>query len=345
MFITREEAIRHVRAWIGFDVEGCHATREAVGTNLPLQLGFSTGVNLVAVPTGYVDTPNNTDFSRVSAKPPPGDQFKHLIPLMYKGLPWNVVRIKIVQMLSDTLKNLSDRVVFVLWAHGFELTSMKYFVKIGPERTCCLCDRRATCFSTASDTYACWHHSIGFDYVYNPFMIDVQQWGFTGNLQSNHDLYCQVHGNAHVASCDAIMTRCLAVHECFVKRVDWTIEYPIIGDELKINAACRKVQHMVVKAALLADKFPVLHDIGNPKAIKCVPQADVEWKFYDAQPCSDKAYKIEELFYSYATHSDKFTDGVCLFWNCNVDRYPANSIVCRFDTRVLSNLNLSLIHI
>lgn len=144
-------------------------------------------------------------------------------------------------------------------------------------------------------------------------MIDVQQWGFTGNLQSNHDLYCQVHGNAHVASCDAIMTRCLAVHECFVKRVDWTIEYPIIGDELKINAACRKVQHMVVKAALLADKFPVLHDIGNPKAIKCVPQADVEWKFYDAQPCSDKAYKIEELFYSYATHSDKFTDGVCLF--------------------------------
>lgn len=151
------------------------------------------------------------------------------------------MRIKIVQMLSDTLKNLSDRVVFVLWAHGFELTSMKYFVKIGPERTCCLCDRRATCFSTASDTYACWHHSIGFDYVYNPFMIDVQQWGFTGNLQSNHDLYCQVHGNAHVASCDAIMTRCLAVHECFVKRVDWTIEYPIIGDELKINAACRKV--------------------------------------------------------------------------------------------------------
>nr|UFP05062.1 ORF1ab polyprotein [Severe acute respiratory syndrome-related coronavirus] len=340
MFITREEAIRHVRAWIGFDVEGCHATREAVGTNLPLQLGFSTGVNLVAVPTGYVDTPNNTDFSRVSAKPPPGDQFKHLIPLMYKGLPWNVVRIKIVQMLSDTLRNLSDRVVFVLWAHGFELTSMKYFVKIGPERTCCLCDRRAACFSTASDTYACWHHSIGFDYVYNPFMIDVQQWGFTGNLQSNHDLYCQVHGNAHVASCDAIMTRCLAVHECFVKRVDWTIEYPIIGDELKINAACRKVQHMVVKAALLADKFPVLHDIGNPKAIKCVPQAEVEWKFYDVQPCSDKAYKIEELYYSYATHSDKFTDGVCLFWNCNVDRYPANSIVCRFDTRVLSNLNL-----
>nr|8BWU_A Chain A, Transcription factor ETV6,Proofreading exoribonuclease nsp14 [Severe acute respiratory syndrome coronavirus 2] len=118
------------------------------------------------------------------------------------------------------------------------------------------------------------------------------------------------------------------------------LKQPAAGDELKINAACRKVQHMVVKAALLADKFPVLHDIGNPKAIKCVPQADVEWKFYDAQPCSDKAYKIEELFYSYATHSDKFTDGVCLFWNCNVDRYPANSIVCRFDTRVLSNLNL-----
>ncbi|AAR14802.1 putative orf1ab polyprotein [SARS coronavirus PUMC01] len=340
MFITREEAIRHVRAWIGFDVEGCHATRDAVGTNLPLQLGFSTGVNLVAVPTGYVDTENNTEFTRVNAKPPPGDQFKHLIPLMYKGLPWNVVRIKIVQMLSDTLKGLSDRVVFVLWAHGFELTSMKYFVKIGPERTCCLCDKRATCFSTSSDTYACWNHSVGFDYVYNPFMIDVQQWGFTGNLQSNHDQHCQVHGNAHVASCDAIMTRCLAVHECFVKRVDWSVEYPIIGDELRVNSACRKVQHMVVKSALLADKFPVLHDIGNPKAIKCVPQAEVEWKFYDAQPCSDKAYKIEELFYSYATHHDKFTDGVCLFWNCNVDRYPANAIVCRFDTRVLSNLNL-----
>ncbi len=66
MFITREEAIRHVRAWIGFDVEGCHATREAVGTNLPLQLGFSTGVNLVDRHTGTIFTKY---FIDVNSKP------------------------------------------------------------------------------------------------------------------------------------------------------------------------------------------------------------------------------------------------------------------------------------
>ncbi|EYE08734.1 NSP11 family protein, partial [Escherichia coli 1-110-08_S4_C2] len=43
LFITREEAVRQVRSWIGFDVEGAHASRNACGTNVPLQLGFSTG--------------------------------------------------------------------------------------------------------------------------------------------------------------------------------------------------------------------------------------------------------------------------------------------------------------
>lgn len=53
----REEAVRQVRSWIGFDVEGAHASRNACGTNVPLQLGFSTGVNFVVQPVGVVDTP------------------------------------------------------------------------------------------------------------------------------------------------------------------------------------------------------------------------------------------------------------------------------------------------
>nr|WDR17877.1 ORF1ab [Hipposideros armiger Coronavirus] len=338
LFITREEAIKQVRAWVGFDVEGAHASRDSIGTNVPLQLGFSTGINFVVVPTGFVDTESGTEFSRINAKPPPGEQFKHLVPLMYKGMPWNIVRARIVQMMSDTLRDVTDRVVLVTWAHGFELTSMQYFCKLGKERTCCMCSARATCYSSVHDNYGCWHHSTGFDYLYNPFLIDVQQWGYSGNLQSNHDNHCSVHSGAHVASSDAIMTRCLAVYDCFVKEVHWDIEYPLIDDEDFINKSCRKVQNMIVKAALLGDKFTTIHDIGNPKALKCVPDSEVNWKFYDAKPV--KAHKVETLYYQYEIHKEQFQDGVCMFWNCNVDHYPKNAIVCRFDTRSLSKLNL-----
>nr|WCC63191.1 ORF1ab polyprotein [Bat Coronavirus HpHB20] len=340
LFITRDEAIKQVRAWVGFDVEGAHATKDAVGTNVPLQLGFSTGINFVATPTGFVDTETGTECCRIFAKPPPGEQFKHLIPLMHRGMPWNIVRARIVQMMSDTLKGVTDRVVLVTWAHGFELTSMQYFCKLGRERTCCMCAERATCYSSVHDNFGCWHHCTGFDYLYNPFIVDVQQWGYSGNLQSNHDNHCSVHSGAHVASSDAIMTRCLAIYDCFVKEVHWDIEYPFIADEEFINKSCRKVQNMVARAALLGDKFGVIHDIGNPKALKCVLDAEVNWKFYDAKPVAGRAHKVETLYYQYEVHKDQFQDGVCMFWNCNVDHYPKNSIVCRFDTRSLSKLNL-----
>ncbi|URD31388.1 orf1ab polyprotein [Hipposideros bat coronavirus] len=337
LFITRDEAIKHVRAWIGFDVEGAHATRDACGTNVPLQVGFSTGVNFTVIPTGVVDDESKSELVPIAAKPPPGEQFRHLIPLMHRGAPWHVVSKKIVSMLADTLCDLDDRVVFVTWAHGFELTTMKYFCKIGPERSCSVCLRRATAYSSQHETYACWHHSTGFDYVYNPMLVDVQQWGYSGKLAANHDRFCSVHSGAHVASSDAIMTRCLAVYDCFVKSVPWHIEYPRIGDEELINTSCRKVQKMLLNACLITDKYDTVHDIGNPKALKCLPNADVQWKCYDVEPLS---HKSQQLLYDYNVHKDHFKDGICMFWNCNVSCYPANSLVCRFDTRVLNAFNL-----
>ncbi|URD31198.1 orf1ab polyprotein [Macroglossus bat coronavirus] len=341
LFITREQAIREVRGWIGFDVEGTHACGPNVGTNLPLQIGFSTGVNFVVTPAGFVDTDSGSRIAQIPSKPPPGDQFKHLIPLLRKGEPWSVIRKRIVEMLCDTLDGVSDTVTFVTWAHGFELTTLHYFVKIGKERSCFSCKRRATLYSSVYDAYACWTHHRhigGADYVYNPFLVDVQQWGYVGNLQTNHDAICDVHKGAHVASCDAIMTRCLAIHDCFCREVNWDIEYPIISNELAINKSCRVVQRLVLKAVTRAMHVTTIYDIGNPKAIR-VPGVDVKrWKFYDCKPIANG---VETLHYSYAIHKDQFADGLTMFWNCNVDCYPNNALVCRFDTRVLSKLNLA----
>nr|QRN68089.1 replicase polyprotein 1ab [Betacoronavirus Erinaceus] len=336
LFITKEEAIRQVRSWIGFDVEGAHASRNACGTNVPLQLGFSTGVNFVVQPVGVVDTDWGNMLTNISAKPPPGEQFKHLVPLMHKGAAWPVVRRRIVQMVSDTLDKLSDHCTFVCWAHGFELTSASYFCKIGKEQKCCMCNRRAGAYSSPLHSYACWTHSSGYDYVYNPFFVDVQQWGYVGNLATNHDRYCTLHQGAHVASNDAIMTRCLAIHSCFIERVDWDIEYPYISHEKQLNSFCRVVERNVVRAALLAGAFDRVYDIGNPKGIPIVEDPVVDWHYYDAQPLRKN---VKQLFYTEAMASD-FNDGLCLFWNCNVPLYPNNAIVCRFDTRVHSEFNL-----
>ncbi|ASL68940.1 replicase polyprotein 1ab [Hypsugo bat coronavirus HKU25] len=336
LFITREEAVRQVRSWIGFDVEGAHASRNACGTNVPLQLGFSTGVNFVVQPVGVVDTEWGNMLTGISARTPPGEQFKHLVPLMHKGAAWPVVRRRIVQMLSDTLDKLSDYCTFVCWAHGFELTSASYFCKIGKEQKCCMCNRRAGAYSSPLQSYACWAHSCGYDYVYNPFFVDVQQWGYVGNLTTNHDRYCSVHQGAHVASGDAIMTRCLAIHACFIERVDWDVEYPYISHEKKLNSCCRIVERNVVRAALLAGSFERVYDIGNPKGIPIVDDPVVDWHYYDAQPLRKD---VQQLFYT-EDMASRFADGLCLFWNCNVPRYPNNAIVCRFDTRVHSEFNL-----
>nr|AQZ41330.1 1AB polyprotein [Middle East respiratory syndrome-related coronavirus] len=336
LFITCEEAVRQVRSWIGFDVEGAHASRNACGTNVPLQLGFSTGVNFVVQPVGVVDTEWGNMLTGIAARPPPGEQFKHLVPLMHKGAAWPIVRRRIVQMLSDTLDKLSDYCTFVCWAHGFELTSASYFCKIGKEQKCCMCNRRAAAYSSPLQSYACWTHSCGYDYVYNPFFVDVQQWGYVGNLATNHDRYCSVHQGAHVASNDAIMTRCLAIHSCFIERVDWDIEYPYISHEKKLNSCCRIVERNVVRAALLAGSFDKVYDIGNPKGIPIVDDPVVDWHYFDAQPLTRK---VQQLFYT-EDMASRFADGLCLFWNCNVPKYPNNAIVCRFDTRVHSEFNL-----
>nr|YP_009755922.1 nsp14 [Canada goose coronavirus] len=336
MFITRDSAIRNVRGWIGFDVEATHACGTNIGTNLPFQIGFSTGADFVAVPEGLVDTPSGSQFEPVQSKTPPGEQFNHLRSLFKLAKPWSVLRPRIIQMLADNLSGVSECVVFVTWCHGLELTTMRYFCKIGPEKRC-HCGQRATCMSSSQDSYSCWKHSLGCDFVYNPYIVDIQQWGYSGNLQSNHDLYCNVHGHAHVASADATMTRCLAIYNAFCQDVNWEITYPHIVNEDEINSSCRLLQRYFLNACIDALKPSTIYDIGNPKGIKCVRRSDVNFRFFDKQPI---VHNVKQLTYDFNEHSNKFKDGLCLFWNCNVDCYPDNSLVCRFDTRNLSVLNL-----
>nr|CAC39112.1 replicase polyprotein 1ab [Avian infectious bronchitis virus (strain Beaudette CK)] len=336
MFITRDEAIRNVRGWVGFDVEATHACGTNIGTNLPFQVGFSTGADFVVTPEGLVDTSIGNNFEPVNSKAPPGEQFNHLRVLFKSAKPWHVIRPRIVQMLADNLCNVSDCVVFVTWCHGLELTTLRYFVKIGKEQVCS-CGSRATTFNSHTQAYACWKHCLGFDFVYNPLLVDIQQWGYSGNLQFNHDLHCNVHGHAHVASVDAIMTRCLAINNAFCQDVNWDLTYPHIANEDEVNSSCRYLQRMYLNACVDALKVNVVYDIGNPKGIKCVRRGDVNFRFYDKNPI---VRNVKQFEYDYNQHKDKFADGLCMFWNCNVDCYPDNSLVCRYDTRNLSVFNL-----
>nr|URD31320.1 orf1ab polyprotein [Megaderma bat coronavirus] len=333
LFCTRDFAMRHVRGWIGMDVEGAHVAGDNVGTNVPLQVGFSNGVDFVVQPEGCVISETGSNIVPVRARAPPGEQFAHLIPLMRRGQPWSVVRKRIVQMCCDYLSGLSDVLVFVLWAGGLELTTMRYFVKIGPIRHC-HCGKEATCYNSVTHDYCCFKHALGSDYLYNPYVIDIQQWGYTGSLSHNHHEICNVHRNEHVASGDAIMTRCLAIHDCFVKNVDWSVTYPFISNERAINSGGRLVQRHLMKAAIKLYNPKAIHDVGNPKGIRCAV-TDARWYCYDKQPLNSNVKMFE---YDYITHGQ--LDGLCLFWNCNVDMYPEFSIVCRFDTRCRSNLNL-----
>nr|WCC61679.1 ORF1ab polyprotein [Bat Coronavirus HpYN20] len=333
LFCTRDFAMRHVRGWLGMDVEGAHVVGDNIGTNVPLQVGFSNGVDFVVQPEGCVVNEFGTNIQPVRARAPPGEQFTHLIPLMRRGQPWVVVRKRIVQMCCDYLSGLSDVLIFVLWAGGLELTTMRYFVKVGQVKHC-HCSKEATCYNSTTHEYYCFKHALGCDYLYNPFVIDIQQWGYTGSLSLNHHEVCNVHRNEHVASGDAIMTRCLAIHDCFVKSLDWSITYPFIANEREINNGGRVVQRMLMKTAIKLYNPKAIHDIGNPKGIRCAV-TDAKWFCYDKQPLNSNVKLFE---YDYITHGQ--LDGLCLFWNCNVDMYPEFSIVCRFDTRCRSNLNL-----
>nr|UUS54201.1 MAG: polyprotein [Bat coronavirus] len=333
LFCTRDFAMRNVRGWLGMDVEGAHVCGENLGTNVPLQIGFSNGVDFVVQPEGCVINETGNKIVPIRARAPPGEQFTHLIPLMRKGQPWLVIRKRIVQMCCDYLSGMSDIIIFVLWAGGLELTTMRYFVKVGPVMHC-NCGKEATCYNSGSHAFYCFKHALGCDYLYNPFVIDIQQWGYTGSLSFNHHQYCNIHRNEHVASGDAIMTRCLAVYDCFVKNVDWSITYPFISNEHAINKGGRVVQSHIVKAALKLYNPKAVHDIGNPKGIRCA-STSISWYCYDKQPLNSNVKLLE---YDYITHGQM--EGLCLFWNCNVDMYPEFSIVCRFDTRCRSVLNL-----
>ncbi|ASF90443.1 ORF1ab polyprotein [Suncus murinus coronavirus Xingguo-74] len=333
LFCTKSYAIQHVRGWIGLDVESVHCCTDNIGTNLPLQIGFSNGLNFIVKPEACVMNNNKVYWKNVKTKVPPGEQFTHLIPLMRKTQDWSVVRKRIVSMLCDQFKGVTSEIIILTWAHGMELMTMRYFVKIGVVKRC-YCGMEAKFYDSENVEFKCLFHGYGCDYLYNPKLVDVQQWGYVGKLADNHDMYCALHRNAHVASGDAIMTRCLAVYECFVKKVEWNIVYPYIGEEKAINAAGRFVERHIMSVFLKLYKPEAVHDIGNPKGIRCVVY-DKSWYCYDKDPVGSN---VKELCYDYETHGQ--FKGLMLFWNCNVSCYPEFSLVCRFDTRVCNKYNL-----
>nr|QLI47715.1 MAG: orf1ab [Deltacoronavirus sp.] len=327
MFLTKEACRTYVQSWIGIDVEAAHAIKPNVGTNLPLQVGFSTGKNFSVTPEGIWVNEYGSCTEPVPAKIPPGEDFKHLKRDMRFARPWKVVRYEIVAHLADVAPH-TDYICFVTWAHQLELATMRYFVKIGTEQHC-FCGRRAT--FTNGKEFACKaHYAItvpSCDYVYNPFLVDVATWGFSGRLSTNHDAVCTYHSNAHVASADAIMTVCLAIHELF-SSVDWNLEFPVTPEQSQLNKACRLVQANYLNILLTTTKATVVYDIGNPKGIPIVRRPGIKYQFFDQAPIVKHVTKLK-----YKPEMEaRFTDGLTMFWNCNVDTYPSNALVCRYDT-------------
>ncbi|QSE37614.1 ORF1ab polyprotein [Deltacoronavirus HNU3] len=327
MFLTRDACRAYVQSWIGIDVEAAHAIKPNTGTNLPLQIGFSTGKNFSVIPEGIWVNEHGSCTEPVPAKIPPGEQFRHLKKDMRQARPWKVVRREIATHIAEVAPH-TDHICFVTWAHQLELATMRYFVKIGMEEKC-FCGRRA-CFTNGTEFACKAHHSLTTpqcDYVYNPFLIDVATWGFSGRLSTNHDAVCTYHSNAHVASADAIMTVCLAIHELF-SSVDWNLEFPVTAEQLQLNKACRLVQANYLNILLTTTKATVVHDIGNPKGIPIVRKPGVKYHFYDQAPI---VKHVQKLKYKPEMEA-RFSDGLTMFWNCNVDTYPANALVCRYDT-------------
>uniref|UniRef100_A0AB39AFZ8 ORF1ab polyprotein n=1 Tax=Bird deltacoronavirus CalidrisCN24 TaxID=3237949 RepID=A0AB39AFZ8_9NIDO len=328
MFITKDACKQYAQSWIGIDVEAAHAVKPNVGTNLPLQVGFSTGVNFSVVPEGIWVDEHGTCSDVVPAKIPPGDQFKHLRKDMKYAKPWSIVRFSIVQHIAETIPD-TDHICFITWAHQLELATMRYFVKIGPEQIC-NCGRRAV--FTDGTNYGCKAHYSSLNYVYNPFVVDVATWGYTGSLSSNHDVICTYHANAHVASSDAEMTICVAIHHLF-STVDWTLEFPVTPEQNYLNKACRLVQANYLNIMLTTTGATTVHDIGNPKGIPAVRKAGVKYSYYDKNPLVKHVSKL-----CYKPEMESRFEGLTMFWNCNVDVYPANALVCRYDTHKQKHL-------
>uniref|UniRef100_A0AB39AGF7 ORF1ab polyprotein n=5 Tax=Orthocoronavirinae TaxID=2501931 RepID=A0AB39AGF7_9NIDO len=328
--LNKDQAKKYVLSWVGFDVEAAHAVKPHIGTNLPLQLGFSNGVNFSVKPEGFWVTESCTISGDVPSKIPPGDAFSHLKKDMRQGKPWTIIRFSIVKMLAELLKD-TDAIVFVTWAHQLELVTMRYFVKIGVERNCD-CGRRATFCNYDATRVGCMTHYEGLDYCYNPFIIDVYTWGFTGSLSTNHSSICTYHTNAHVASADAEMAVCVAINELF-NVVDWNLTFPTTPYQDLLNKACRLVQANYMRILLVTMNTNVIHDIGNPKGIKTIRDNGLVYHFYDKNPVSSN---VKTLNYNTSMASD--FDGLVMFWNCNVDVYPANALVCRYDTHKQKHL-------
>lgn len=89
-----------------------------------------------------------------------------------------------------------------------------------------MCNRRALQRTLHLAIYACWTFSAVM-IMSTTSLSMFNSVGYVGNLAINHDRYCLSHQGAHVASNDAIMTRCLAITLLWIVWIG--MEYPYIS--------------------------------------------------------------------------------------------------------------------
>lgn len=323
LFCDEEFALLNAPGLLGFDVEAVHSDYNNVGTSYPFELGFSTGMSFIVKPEGCLVTECGCEFKQLKYRFPKGEQFQRLRQLAKVARDWGTVRPALVRHMCEYYSDKSVEPIFLVFSAPLELMTLRYFLKIGPIRYC-HCGNKANII--ANGTFLCFKHGYGGEFLYNFYVFDLHKVYPVGSLTHNHDFFCTTHSNAHTASADAIMTVCLAMHHFFSGKVRWQVTYPVSPINDSLNRAGRLVMSVVVKACLMALKPEAIHDVGNPKGIKCVDTA-TPWYFYDSNPIADN---VTRLHYD-GTQEFK---GLTLFWNCNVDCYPSNAIVCRYDTRV-----------
>lgn len=325
LFATEDFVRANVLGWIGFDIEAVHSTHAQLGTSVPYQLGFSNGSSFIVKPEGLVVSKDQVQFKPINYRFPKGAQFEHLKTHRRSAQPWTSVRPRIVAMLCNYFRPRHAEPIFVVYASTLELMCLRYFVKLGPSQYC-HCGKRAYCYSTSGNGYYCFTHGHGCDYLYNIYVYDVAQ-RYSGSLSANHDAYCTAHKGAHNAADDALMTVCLTSHTHF-SEVRWDVQVPTSAHNELINTANRVVQSHMVRAVVDALQPVKIHDMGNPKGIKCIDTV-IPWVCYDRAPIDPTVIRFD--------YTGQEFDGLMVFWNCNVPVYPRNAMGVRFEPRYSTN--------
>lgn len=319
-----------IRNFCGYDVEAVHSGRtlgvNQIGTSFPFLLGFSgirASICLSVQPTAFYNTDIGVEMRSVNWRVPKGFDFLKDFYKFKKS--WPFTRRKIIQYVACQHYEKSQPVVFVVWSGRLEYSTIPYFVKYGDDKLC-HCGVNAYYYSSTDNKYYCSAHYFTCDYLYNCLFYDVST---RVKLQYAHDSICTInHGDAHYPEVDARMTLCVLYHDYYItKEVLWDVT---VSADVTLNKAMRTTQRNIIHAVVPSGS--IIYDVGNPKGIAATKNHI--YKYFDKQPLNTK---VE--CYNYNADTFRVT-GYSMFWNCNVQKYPDNAIVCFYDTQHVSSNNI-----